>query len=270
MKKQFISFTLLLVLLSCKNTKNTFENHSDKNEMVEVIPKGKTLDVVIQGKPSRLKAYKIAKKEVSSSLWKEVVDWAIKKGYKFTQNGFISNELPITNITWRDAIVWCNSYSEKDNLAPCYYATKKEVIKDATNASMCDLCRLDIEKTGYRLPKEAEWELAARGGMPEGEDWELIYAGGNNLNELGWYKENSNGMLHASGEKKPNSLGLYDMSGNVWEWCYDWYNKEETARVNRGGGAISYLEFCKVSENGSNFPDTKDPYLGFRLARSIR
>jgi|GEM_PF-5440716 putative signal transduction protein with nacht domain len=67
-----------------------------------------------------------------------------------------------------------------------------------------------------------------------------------------------------------NSLIFYDMSGNVWEWCYDWYNIEQTARINRGGGAISKADFCKVSENGSNFPLVKDPYIGFRLVRSIR
>lgn len=274
MRKRLFLFSLLLVLvISCRNN-NTNSNIEDngitENEMVEVIPKGNTLDVEIQEKPSRLKGYEIAKTEVSSSLWKEVYEWAIQKNYKFTHDDFVSSELPITNITWYDAIVWCNAYSEKNNLMPCYYSSKNEIIKDATNSPLCDFVQFNIENTGYRLPKGAEWEVAARGGNPDSDAWNFIYAGGNNLNELGWYSENSDGTLHALAKKQPNSLGLYDMTGNVWEWCYDWYNPEETARVNRGGGVISGADLCKVSENGSNYPHVKDSHLGFRLARSIR
>lgn len=136
----------------------------------------------------------------------------------------------------------------------------------------------------WRLPSEAEWEYAAGGGANKRTKW----AGTNEQKELGeyaWYDANSGGTTHPVGEKKPNSLGLYDMSGNVWEWCEDdWHGSYQGApgdgsawvdspqgsyRVLRGGSWDDSLVTCRVANRGNNDPTYRNYYLGFRLARSF-
>jgi formylglycine-generating enzyme required for sulfatase activity len=137
------------------------------------------------------------------------------------------------------------------------------------------------EKTGknYRLPTEAEWEYAARGGK---NSQQFKYAGSNNLDEVGWYTNNSNSNTNPVGQKKPNALGIFDMSGNVWEWCADWYgdySSEAQAnpkgpaggsnRVGRGGGWNYYPQDCRVSNRNHGDPAGRGYFIGFRLARSL-
>jgi formylglycine-generating enzyme len=140
-------------------------------------------------------------------------------------------------------------------------------------------------KTGqnYRLPTEAEWEYAARSGGKK-EKW----SGTSNASKLidyGWYKKNSNRQTHPVGAKKPNGLGLYDMSGNVWEWCSDWYDEDYYKispvidpkgpysgkhRVLRGGSWLNLVNFCRLSYRYESYPDYLDyGYFGFRFAQVI-
>ena len=117
---------------------------------------------------------------------------------------------PVSSINWYDAVKYCNWLGEKEGLPPCYEVKGK-------------ITQCDFSANGYRLPTEAEWEYAARGGH-KSQGYE--YAGSNNVDDVGWYEGNSGGQTHPVGQKRPNELGLYDMSGNMWEWCWDWYGKD--------------------------------------------
>ena len=130
----------------------------------------------------------------------------------------------------------------------------------------------------YRLPTEAEWEYAAGGGSTNRTKW----AGTNSessLESYAWYGSNSNSQTHPVGTQSPNGLGLYDMSGNVWEWCNDWYGSYSSGistnlqepptglyRVNRGGSWNHTAEYCRIAYRGNFAPEGLDDYLGFRLA----
>lgn len=128
---------------------------------------------------------------------------------------------------------------------------------------------------GGRLPTEAEWEYAARGGNKSSG---YKYSGSNIIEEVAWFTDNSGGRVHEVATKKPNELGLYDMSGNVWEWCYDWYGSYSSgsqnnpvgapsgsSRVNRGGSWNYNARYCRVSYRSSNAPAGSNRDLGFRL-----
>lgn len=147
-----------------------------------------------------------------------------------------------------------------------------------------DDCKIFIQKlnelTGhrFRLPSEAEWEYAARGGKKcKG----YKFAGSNLIDDVAWYDDNSGDVIHEVAKNYPNELGLYDMSGNVWEWCYDWYGSYSSAvqrdpygpssgyfRVIRGGSWYDYATFCRVSSRSACSPGGSFNYYGLRLAAS--
>jgi len=193
----------------------------------------------------------------------------------------IQADHPVVKVNWYDAVEYCNWLSVAMGLAPVYEIDKTK--KDPNNNNEDDklkwLVTLNDTANGFRLPTEAEWEYAARGGR-KSKGFE--YAGSNDLEEAGWHINNSNRQTHAAAQKLPNELGLYDMSGNVWEWCWDWKDIYTSplernprgpdsgyCRVLRGGSWYDYPRSCRAAYRNNDRPTIRYRYIGFRLARSF-
>ncbi|HPZ08099.1 MAG TPA: SUMF1/EgtB/PvdO family nonheme iron enzyme [Candidatus Eremiobacteraeota bacterium] len=162
------------------------------------------------------------------------------------------DNMPVVNITWQEAAHYCNWLSKKEGLSPCY----------GENNETGEITFLGLERNGYRLPTEMEWEYACRGGTATDYYW------GNNIDDRYlWYYENSNLTFHSVGEKLPNNLGLYDMSGNVWEWCNDRHPSGKSF-VIRGGSFLENAESCRSDYRGSlSIQQAID--IGFRVVRNV-
>ena len=184
-----------------------------------------------------LSPYFICRYEVTQEVWDAVM------GNNFSR--VKGAKLPVTNICWDD----------------CQEFVIKLVLMTGIN---------------FRLPTEAEWEFAARGGN---KSCHTEYSGGNAIDSVAWCQFNSGGVLHPVGQKLPNELGLYDMNGNVWEWCYDYYGIYDSSaqtnpkgtlnastNVTRGGCYTLRPEDCRAFSRYGINPSTKSPYGGFRLA----
>ena len=169
-----------------------------------------------------------------------------------TLNNFDENHKPVVNISWNDAISFCNVLSKKAGLKE-YYS-----ISDGGQIVKCNL-----DSNGYRLPSEAEWQYACKASTNG-------YTYGK-LHDIAWYNENSNGEIHDVGQKEPNAWGLYDMLGNVWEWCYDLYDETVygSYRIFRGGSWAETARGCGATCRRRSHPTFHIDDLGFRLARSI-
>ena len=201
-----------------------------------------------------LSAYYIGKYPVTQKLWFDVMG--------NNPSHFKGDDLPVEEVSWFDCISFCNALSRRDGWEECYRIEGQSVT-------------LLLGKQGYRLPTEAEWEFAARGGR-KSKGFE--YAGSNSPGEIAWYEDNSGKKTHPVGYKHPNELGLFDMSGNVWEWCWDWRDDYPSSpqtnplgpasgasRVFRGGSWVNSASDCRVANRCSSTPTNSYYSLGFRL-----
>ncbi len=193
-------------------------------------------------------------------------------GNQSSISNFSIGKYPVTQAQWREVMGGNPSYFKDCDDCP---------VESVSWLDVQDFLKKINQQTGFkfRLPTEAEWEYAARGGN---QSKDYLYAGSNNLKKVGWYNGNSGGKTHPVGRKKPNELGLYDMSGNVWEWCWDWYGdyppdakkdyagpEEGDFRVFRGGGWGFHAWFCRVLIRFGPAPLIRYDNVGFRLVRNL-
>jgi formylglycine-generating enzyme required for sulfatase activity len=210
-------------------------------------------------KPARAvtisRGFYMSRYEVTQEQWQEVM------GTK--PAGQEVEDLPMANVSWYEAVEYCNRLSRREGLRPCYKGSGESV-------------SCDFSANGYRLPTEAEWEYAARGGN---RSRGYTFAGGDSPEEVAWHQNDAGARVHPVGQKKPNELGLYDLSGNLYEWCWDWYGSYAAAmspdgprtgsrRVLRGGGWASTAESLRVTNRGYDTPEYKSKYVGFRPVRN--
>ena len=170
---------------------------------------------------------------------------------------------PVEQVNWYHAVEYCNRLSQGEGLTPAYTVEGKNV-------------EWDCGAKGYRLPTEAEWEYACRAGTAA-----AYHTGANITDNTGWYCENSGGKTHPVGQKPPNAWGLYDMHGNVWDWCWDWYGEYPSGaqtdplgahtgiyRVMRGGGWDNVARVVRCAFRIHRTPPVRSYNLGFRLVRN--
>ncbi|SNY94583.1 formylglycine-generating enzyme family protein [Flagellimonas pacifica] len=217
------------------------------NKLLVEVPKG-----TIEMRDDRIKktwevkidSFYLSKYPTTQALYRSIT--------KENPSSFKGDKLPVETVTWIDAVAFCNKLSEHLGINPCYIIDKERgEIRFVSNAD------------GFRLPTEAEWQYACQCGTGKKR-----YDG---IESIAWYKKNSKNQPHEVGQMKPNAWGLYDMLGNVWEWCSDIYDETKYGeyRVFRGGGWCDVARSVMATTRRRSHPFSfKIDDLGFRIAKN--
>ena len=268
-----LALSIMMFIISCSDDSNSVQADKTVKGNLVLIPAGpfslgntgsyegeydeKPPVTIIISKPFYISKYEITQQQYRAVMGNNPSE-------------FKGDNLPVEQVSWYDALNFCNALSQSEGLTPCYTINGTKVTSD-------------FEANGYRLPTEAEWEYAAKAGTKtDFYSGKLTYSGNSpidpNLDKIAWYSANSSNTTHPVGQKTPNAFGLYDMSGNVWEWCWDRYaeypSKETkdyqgpeigTYRVYRGGGWRNLAWYCRSTNRDRNYLDDKNNSLGFRV-----
>jgi hypothetical protein len=256
-------------------SKNKVEKTFEKSKIIMFVPyeiDGKIYNMIpcfsgsfIKGHPDIIstleekkieKSFLLGETEITQELYCAVMNVKNPSDFQGATN-------PVENVSWYDAVLFCNKLSDMHGLDRYYTITKDGKTIDTIEAYTHYKVETNKNSKGFRLPTEDEWEYAAKAGT------QLLYSGSNNVDEVGWHEKNSNNKTNPVKGKKPNAWGFYDMSGNVQEWCENTWNSIPARRILRGGSWGNDTSVLRSAYRNFNTTYTRHDNIGFRVARYL-